>query len=215
MHALWRAVRYVPTVQRITQPLFRIDPGWLFLVAGLLLIGASVLVPQEARLHDLRQQLGILERLEDFGERRAQAYAKFIDQVEAGDPSVIRRLAAAQLRIVDDGFERLAEADSARAPVSEWIDASVPIPPVEAMAPTDTLLHRWTKGRHQFWLGGLGAFSAFVGLIVGVEHPGRRRRRPVGSGLSGMETTETPTPAAITRPDEAVDEFADYRHGAD
>ncbi len=201
-------------MQRITQPLFRIDPGWLFLVAGLLLIGASVLVPQEARLHDLRQQLGILERLEDFGERRALAYAKFIDQVEAGDPSVVRRLAAAQLRIVDDGYERIAEADSARAPVSEWIDASVPVPPVEAMAPTDTLLYRWTKGRHQFWLGGLGAFSAFVGLIMGVEHPGRRRRA-IGSGLTGDETTETHTPVATSRPGEVVDEFDHYRHGAD
>ncbi|MDA0802563.1 MAG: hypothetical protein O2819_02245 [Planctomycetota bacterium] len=181
-------------MQRISQPLFRIDPGWLFLSAGLLLIGASVLVPQEGRLHELREQLVVMERLEEYGERRVAAYDGFVAAVERADPAVIRRLAASQLRVIEPGYERVAEAASASEPVSSWVDAAVPTPWVESEAPPDSLLARWTAGRHQFWMGGLGAFSTFIGLVMGSEQPRRRRRSGAGGGLLGDETTETHTP---------------------
>lgn len=185
-------------MQRITQPLFRIDPGWLFLLSGILLIGASVLVPQETRLHGLREQLVVLESLERHGERRLEAYDRFLERVESGEPLVMRRLAASQLRITEPGYERVAEAGSARVPVSDWIDDAV-VPDLHDPIPMpDTLLARWTAGRHQFWLGGLGAFSAFLGLMLGTGGEGRSQRawsRTIqGGGLLGPETTEGSTP---------------------
>lgn len=214
-------------MQRITQPLFRIDPGWLFLVAGLLLIGASVLVPQQARLHGLREQLAVLESLEDYSARRVQAYGQFLERVEAGDPVVMRRLAAAQLRVTDAGFDRLAEAPTSKVPVSSWIDSAVP-PALHEPAPMpDTLLGRWTTGRHQFWLGGLGAFSAFVGLMLGTGAPretrrlgdGSARARVAAGGLLGMDGTETASaPAGYgTRggPTDVMPPGESFAHGAD
>lgn len=222
-------------MQRITQPLFRIDPGWLFLVAGILLIGASVLVPQQARLHGLREQLAVLESLEDYSARRVQAYGQFLERVEAGDPIVMRRLAAAQLRVTDAGFDRLAEAPTSKVPVSSWIDSAVP-PALHEPAPMpDTLLGRWTTGRHQFWLGGLGAFSAFVGLMLGTGAPRESRRfgdRGAGTtsaratiaagGLLGVDGTETASAPAgygirggSTGPAEVMSPREQFAHGAD
>src|SRR5688572_12626858 len=92
---------------RVTRPLFLFDPGWLFVLVGLIVCAAGVLLPAQADLHALEQQLAQLQSEEARAYQRLAAHADFIDQVENGDPSIIKRLAAAQLNVVPDGDKPL------------------------------------------------------------------------------------------------------------
>ncbi|MFM7809960.1 MAG: hypothetical protein ACKPEA_18835, partial [Planctomycetota bacterium] len=79
---------------RRTAPLFRLDPGWLFTVAGLAVMVVSALLPAERDLHELRQQLAAIEVRESWNEQRLAAYDRFMRDVAQRDPALVRRLAA-------------------------------------------------------------------------------------------------------------------------
>lgn len=156
---------------KVSAPLFRVDPGWPFLVAGLLLIAASAVVPEAEKVHGMRTQLAHLEHIESHNFTRMQACSRFVDDLNSNDPGLLRRLAASQLNLMPKGERPLLMASSIGATPTDWIEASVPMPPFEPAPYPDTLLSRWTLGPMRLWVIGAGAFAVFVGLVLTV---GRR-----------------------------------------
>lgn len=150
-----------------TAPLFRFDPGWLFTLAGLAVMVASALLPAERDLHELRQQLAALEFREAYNTQRLQAYDRFMKDLTARDPALLRRLAASQLNLMPDDVEPLLMATSIESTVSDWIEATVPQETFEPTPPPDTLLTRLADGPRRLWLMGGGAVVVFVGLVMG------------------------------------------------
>ncbi len=151
---------------KVSAPLFRIDPGWPFLVAGLLLIGATAVVPEAEKVHGMRTQLAHLEHIEDHNFTRMQACSRFMDDLESDDPALLRRLAASQLNLMPKGERPLILASSIGATPTDWIESSVPMPAFDAEPYPDTLLARWTLGPMRLWIIGAGALSVFVGLVL-------------------------------------------------
>ena len=173
-------------------------------------------MPQEVRLHQLSEQLNALEHLERYGFKRQQAYTEFIDQVESDDPALLRRLAASQLHLVASEATPLAVASSAWQPVAEWVDESVPFDSYNERPATDSLLRRWTQGRHRFWLGGVGAFCAFAGLMLGASGKLIPRRSRAVDGLVGPETSESASieAGAAQRVDAGNSSIAECTHNS-
>jgi hypothetical protein len=153
-------------VVKVSAPLFRIDPGWPFLVAGLLLIGATAVVPEAEKVHGMRTQLAHLEHIEDHNFTRMQACSRFMDDLESNDPALLRRLAASQLNLMPKGERPLILASSIGATPTDWIESSVPMPAFDPEPYPDTLLARWTLGPMRLWIIGAGALSVFVGLVL-------------------------------------------------
>ena len=84
------------------------DHGWPWLLAGLLLLVSAGVFPSEARLNAERASVETLKTQRLHALQIVDAYEVFLDGVDAGDETVIRRLAAAQLGIMPRGHEPLA-----------------------------------------------------------------------------------------------------------
>ena len=144
---------------------------WLFVAAGLTLCVAGVLIPAQRSLHDLGGQLARIEHLHALGREGIEAHERFLDRLRQRDPSLIRRLAAAQLNLMPAGDTPLLVANSSRATVTDWIGRSVPPGTIRVAPPARTWLIRLTEGTCRLWVLGFGVLIVFVGLLVDGRSP--------------------------------------------
>ena len=171
-------------VPRRSRPLFEIDPGWPFVVAGLGLIVAGVLIPAQRDLHELRGSLEVHRALLEHSDRRLDAYDRFLVSVDEAEPQLVRRLAASQLNKMPADERPYLMLPSMNATVSDWIDASEPLE-VPSPAPyPDTLLSRLATGPRRLWILASGVFLIFVGLVFGPSGARRISRAPLPRGSS-------------------------------
>ena len=170
------------------------DPGWLFVLAGLVMCAAVVLVPAENDLHDLEGILGQLRRADVALADRLHAHAAFLDDVDRGSPDLVRRLAVGQLNLVPEGRRAVLLTRTAPASITDWIDGAATPPRGQADAgrpPRLSLLSRLTDGPYRLWLLGGSMLSVFMGLLIGERPPRRgsgppdRRQRAARRGRTG------------------------------
>ena len=128
------------SVTRRSRALFDIDPGWPFVIAGLGLIVAGVLIPAQRDLHELRGSLEVHRALIEHSERRLDAYDRFVASVDGAEPQLVRRLAASQLNKMPADERPYLMLPSMNATVSDWIDASEPLEVPSPATYPDTLL---------------------------------------------------------------------------
>lgn len=164
-----------------SRPLFRVDPGWLFVLAGLALVLAAAVIPSERQLHELRVQLEELQHAERSNFAILGAYEGFLGDLDDRDPALLKRLAASQLNLIPQGETPLLMASTVNASVPEWIEATVEVEPFRASPPPDTLLAQWTDGRKRLWSIGAGGFLVFMGLLIGTGSDRRSQRATRGS----------------------------------
>jgi hypothetical protein len=144
----------------------RLDCGWLYVLAGLALCAAGVLVPARRDLEDLRRQRDRLADEREIGQERAEAYETFLQLLADDDPALVRRLAAAQLNLVPADETPVLVAASRTATVTDWIDRNVRAQRVEPQPPPDTLLARLVGGPRRMWVIAGGVLVVFVGLLL-------------------------------------------------
>jgi hypothetical protein len=156
-------------VQQLTRPLFRLDPGWLFIAAGLSVCAAVMILPVQSDLHGLRMQLEQLRNEETRAYARLKAHSDFMDQVDRADPALIRRLAATQLNMVPEGDTPVLLAASASVPVTHWIESAVKVDMRPPKAAPDTMLSKLVNGPYRLWIFGAGIMSVFFGVLLGTS----------------------------------------------
>ncbi len=147
---------------------FSFDPGWLFVLCGLALCGAGILLPAERDLSVQLRQLEQMRAEEAALCARQDAYHEFLGQLEAQDPALLRRLAASQLNLIPAGGEVLLVSARRDAGVADWIDAAVSAPAPPLPPPSETALGRLTTGPARLWVLGGAVLSVFVGLLLEV-----------------------------------------------
>ena len=150
------------------RPLFRFDPGWLFTVAGFVIMAASALLPAQHDVAILKEQLAKLDQEEKVNHKRIQAYEQFLVELKSKDASLLTRLAASQLNLMPQGEAPVLMATSMEHTVSDWIEATVPPEAFETNLVPDTLLTRLASGQRRLWLMGGGALIVFIGLTTGI-----------------------------------------------
>lgn len=173
------------SVQRLTRPLFRFDPGWLFIAAGLSVCAAVMIIPAQSDLHGLRTQLEQLRDEETRAYARLKAHSDFMDQVDRADPALIRRLAATQLNMVPEGDTPVLLAASANVPVTHWIESAVKVDMRPPKAAPDTMLSKLVNGPYRLWIFGCGIMAVFFGVLLGTATVNSRRRAQAAQPLDG------------------------------
>ncbi len=183
---------------RAQRALFQFDPGWPFVVTGLGLIVAGVLIPAQRDLHDLRGSLTVHQALLEHSERRLDAYDAFVTEVNAGEPQLVRRLAASQLNRMPVDERPFVMLPTMNATVSDWIDDSEPLVVPTPNEFPDTLLSRLATGPRRLWVLASGVFLVFVGLVFTTAPAVSPRRQRNGgrfeTGLSAPEAVASNDP---------------------
>ena len=160
-------------IQRVSQPLFRIDPGWLFLAAGLVAIAATILIPAHMQLHTIRENARAMDAREAIAIERLAAYSEFMVALDERDPKLLERIAAAQLNLKPAGKEAVLVSSSATAPVNEWIDSTLINRDYIAEPYSHSRLVDLTIGKSRQWLLGGAAMCIFIGLLISPHVLGR------------------------------------------
>ncbi len=80
-----------------------IDTGWPFLAAGIMLLGATVLIPAMGDLDEARWQRDRALALEKHRLERLDHYERYLAALDEGDPGLVQALAASQLNRIPEG----------------------------------------------------------------------------------------------------------------
>ena len=149
-------------------PLLRFDAGWPFLLAGLAILVCCAVIPAQVDLHELQAQLDRLERQEGNSFKRLEAYGRFLDDLDEGEPQLVRRLLASQLNLMPAQEQPLLVATSLQSGFDSWIEATLQLDQLDDQVTyPDTLLVRLTDGPRRLWAVGGGALCIFIGLLLG------------------------------------------------
>jgi hypothetical protein len=155
-----------PVAPRRSGALF--DPRWLFLLSGLALIAAVMLVGSAEDLADARFERDRALAIEEHRLARLAKYEEYLGALDQGEPGLIESLAGSQLNQIPAG--RAAIPGTVRVGVG---DASVfpaleppPLKLVESREPTNTFLARAARGRaSRLVLLGVGVLAVLAGLL--------------------------------------------------
>ncbi|MEC8559894.1 MAG: hypothetical protein VXY94_07440 [Planctomycetota bacterium] len=148
------------------------DSGWPWLLAGILLLVCAGVVPSEERL--ARERTAVLDLHREVSNLRevSETYGRFLAEVGRGEPTVVRRLAAAQLGVLPRGHEPLVMLSGVADPPTRWIeraalDGSTEGPAVPVPVDDSSMLASLLQGPGQLWVFGTSLLLVFVGLLLG------------------------------------------------
>jgi hypothetical protein len=148
---------------------FLVDPGWLFLIAGVALLAATVLIPAADDLAATKFQRERALAIEAHRIQRLDRYEEYLAALDNKDPSLVLSLAASQLNEIP---EDRAPIPGQRGALGAMADASVfpslEPPPLRLpeLVKSESILDRWTNNdRTRLWLIVAGAACVLVGLL--------------------------------------------------
>jgi hypothetical protein len=165
-------------------PLFRFDPGWLFLIAGAAVVVTTVLIPATDDLAEARWHRDRALALERFRSDRIKNYTDYLDALNRHDGTLVASLAATQLNLAPIGLAPLTdkpEANGSDASVFAALEPTLnlPMPP----APPESVLQRLaTNDVTRVWMLVGGAMCMLIGLLP----PAIEGRSASGRVLEGL-----------------------------
>jgi hypothetical protein len=148
----------------IARVLAVLSPGWLFLLGGVLVVGAAMLLPAWRDVQTVRFERDQLAAQVDVASQRLAATYSIRDTLRRGDPELKQRLIAWQHNRLPVGDTALAR-EIYTAGVLGWIDSTVPAVADVASPPVPTRLERLVSGPTRLWMLGAGVLMVFVGLV--------------------------------------------------
>ncbi len=160
-----------------------LDPGWLFLLAGVTIIGATVLIPATDELAEARWQRERSLTQERRREQRLQSYQQYLDALDSNNQLLALSLAASELNLIPTDRDPLPGLSRGIPDSATIFNALEPTPIVWTERPLpDSILYRWTTDdAKRLWLIAGGALACFFGLL-----PPSRSRQEVGQALNAQ-----------------------------
>ena len=144
------------------------DPAWLFLLSGLAMLAACVLVPAQDRFGEARWQRDRAQTMLAHEQLKAERYELVAGALERGDEALITTLVASQLNLVPAGSADQAAIvlGSSRpdADILRTVEPDIPTLPVRRIQ--DTRLRRLVIDENKrLWLLIGGCICAAIGLF--------------------------------------------------
>jgi hypothetical protein len=150
------------------------DPTWLFVLAGVAMLAATVLVAAQDDIDDARFARDQVLAVEAHRETRLNNYKEFLAALDERQPALIESLASSQLNQIP--AERAAIPGTVH---DNTVDASVfpalEPPPVQLPQRTrvnSVLRHLATSDATRIWLLAGSALCILLGLLPASRKPG-------------------------------------------
>ena len=164
LYAKWLAFALIADDERVT--LFkRLDFGWLYLLCGLVLTVAAIVLPARQDLEDLTsKKVSITSDFQEL-EYRVGVYQTFLEDVQVGKSQLTKRLIEMQFNKSPDGASVVIDRSASKTPLA-WVAQRAKrnrVLPMEVEQAST--LSQFSFGQGRLWLLGFGAFAIFVGLI--------------------------------------------------
>lgn len=144
-----------------------LDPGWLFLLAGVGVLAATVLIPAKNDLDEAHYYLQRALAVEQHRLSRLEGYVNYLDKLDKGDEGTILALAAMQLNQAPQGSKLLISSSDVSASTASVFQALEPVPIVLPDRQVErSLLERWClEDMPRLWLTAAGALCVLIGLL--------------------------------------------------
>lgn len=169
------ALEAEPAARDSLAPIAYLDPGWLYLLAGIAILAATVLVPAVDELEAVRFERDRALLLEQHRVQRLVRYEAYLAALERKEPSLILALAASQLNQIPQGRNLILEPPDVFAgggSASASVFSGLEPPPIKLAERqrVDSILSRWTNSdRSRTWLIAAGAVCLLMGLLPRVK----------------------------------------------
>ncbi len=143
------------------------DPGWLFVMAGVLLLGATVLIPAADDLSEAQFLRDRAKLIQQHRQSRIDRYREYLNALSSKDRQLVVALAASQLneipadRRVMDAWPDARIADASVFPALEPPPLALP-----QRQHVESTLMRWTtQEKSRLWVIASGAGLVLFGLL--------------------------------------------------
>ncbi len=144
------------------------DPGWLFLIAGLCLLAATVLLPAMDELNHARWLRDRARIIEEHRIQRLARHEEFLGALERRDEGLLISLAATQLNQIPTDRTPLGGNVGANAGDAASVFPALEPDPIALpeQQRVDTTLHRLATGRDtRMWMIGISVVLIVIGLL--------------------------------------------------
>lgn len=143
----------------------RIDFSWLFLLSGLLLTVAAIILPAHHDLDELETKRIEIQVNADNLAYQINIYEQFLLELQEGNPELTTRILDMQLNMQFDGIAVVIDESASKTPL-DWIAQRARKEQVVLMASApQSILSSISHGRSRLILVGIGVFSMFIGLM--------------------------------------------------
>jgi hypothetical protein len=144
-----------------------IDPGWLFVIAGLAILTCLVLIPAKDDLEEARWKRDQALAVEQHRAKRLDNYRSYLAAVEEGQKPLVLALAASQLNQIPTDRSPIPGLTESRHTDASVFGALEPEPLVLNDRPaTTSLLHTLcTDHKLRLWTLAVGAITILLGLL--------------------------------------------------
>jgi hypothetical protein len=156
-----------------------IDPGWCFVLGGLGLVAAALLVPAWRDVQDLQARVSRLEGRIEHLQARQTTGKVLLEALHADDPVVHQRLVAWQWNLVPLGDQAIIR-ERHDAGLAGWVDARTPPPDPEPAATAPSHLEQLLHTDIRPWVLAGGGLCLLIG-IVALPLPGSHDKPMAGS----------------------------------
>jgi hypothetical protein len=155
---------------RLPAPLFRFDPGWLFLAVGITTIALTVLIPAQHDLEATFWQRDKALAVERQREERVANYGEYLAALKKNDEAVLLSLATVQLTKSPENRVPLLEPSDPSRTSASIFPSLEPAPVREPLPPSAfrraSTLDRWTTNSStRLWLLAGGVMCILIGLL--------------------------------------------------
>lgn len=144
-----------------------IDPGWLFIIAGLMAIGATVLIPAADDLNEARFLRDRAALVQAHRDQRLDRYESYLGALDRHEAPLVLSLAASQLNQIPADKSPFVVSNASATSSASVYPALEPAPLVlPERRKIDSTLERWTTDPGtRLWLIAGGAMCVLVGLL--------------------------------------------------
>jgi hypothetical protein len=147
--------------------LLRFDSGWLFLIAGAVLLWAAIVLPAKKELAGLQQRLILIQNEHEHIEHQINQYQSFFDSLARHDPALLARVIKMQTSGYMSGEFVVFDPNAAKTPL-QWLERRTAREPEVINSPEQpSKLEALVTDDQRLWVAGFGGLVIFIGLVQG------------------------------------------------